>query len=222
MKKLHLILLSVFISLNAFGQRKLVLKQKLHRVVVKPGEKIGYTLKGQPNIFEGWKTLCRPCDTAVRNNLWTIDRIKDDCLVLKRFKSYETDTLTWQQYLHDTSLIDSANCFRKGSQKTCICKRPQYFWHSISYDSLASLTFSKFKNESEACGDSPILFSTIAVVFGVDRVIHQFTEEHSNVKKLLGAMAFITWGIIYADYRCRIYENNVNTYTLSDWKMKIR
>src|SRR4029079_4181589 len=100
MKLFFSLVLLLFISFSVYGQRKLILVSKNgHRTAIKHGKILGFTLKGEPFMFDGWKTLCKACDTIVQKNLWIVDSIKRNYVQLKQpLSSYRIDTLTKEQF----------------------------------------------------------------------------------------------------------------------------
>jgi len=242
-----LFILTAFLTLTAssFGQRKLILNNPTGRYVFRTGDEVGITFKGQPFIFGNWKTICKPCDTAVQKKLWTIDSIRDNSFVLSRIASYSYDTISsdtyysvqkdWKKQAKSFPQIDSVffrdtilTSIRKQDTVKVIGKKEMYVLRSPNltrktayYDSIQSLTFSAFTSQ-DACSREFIIIPGIISLGGVYLLIHEATQHHPDNRRLLLAVSAIIFGAISTDSAINIRNNNVETITMAQWQRKTK
>ncbi|MFZ5552575.1 MAG: hypothetical protein ACOZCO_05635 [Bacteroidota bacterium] len=242
-----LLTLTAFLGLtmSSFGQRKLILTNPQGRHVFRAGDEVGITFKGQRSIFNNWKTICKPCDSVVQNNLWTINSIRDNSFIVSRIASYTYDTLSYDTYIsaqkdwrkqkkgfpeidsiffRDTILTsihkqDTVKVTEK--KEMCVLKFPNLTRKTVYYDSIQSLTFSPF-NSQDACSREFVIIGAVISLGGVYQLIDEATNPHPDNKQLLFAAASIIFGAISTDAAISIRKNNVETIILTHWKRKTK
>lgn len=225
----------LFLSLLGTAQRKLILYNPHQTHVFRIGDELGITTKGQTYIYGNWKTICKPCDSTVQKNVWTIDSIAQNSFVLSRITHYRYDTLTYEAYLtlvkeykkqkKSFPLVESSfyqetnNSTEK--QEMYVIKSPEYNRQTIAYDSLESITVSRFKSE-EYCSKGYILFPAAIGLLGVYTFFMESVKAHPDKRTMWIGFGSALSGAILTKISIDMRNHNVETIYLEHCKIKIK
>lgn len=223
------------LSLAVTAQRKLILYNPSQTHVFKIGDELGITQKGQTNIFGNWKTICKPCDTIVQKNLWTIDSIAQNSFVLSRIIDYRVDTLTYEEYetlvkeykkqkkrfplIENSFFKEASNGMEK--QEMYVIKFPEIMRQTVLYDSLESITVSRLKSE-EYCSKGYILFPAAIGLMGVYVFFTEGVKTHPDKRTMWIGFGSAISGAILTKISIEMRNHNVETIYLEHCKIKIK
>lgn len=258
-----LLVLLLFVVTNASAQ-KLVLKNGMHRVKLKPGKQIGVTEKGESFHYSNWKSVCSGCyhpdcmdstftdkryqdstffyyrdcrDTLCIAQIWTLDSVKDNCIVLRRLSDdttkYRLDTINIAEYdryernlrkqhkepvyVEVDSITGEANVV---NLSYIVLVATDYDRKTVSLDSLSSLTFSRADHCATFGLGVPLMAAALAIgspIVAADK--SEWNGKFGWAALLVGeAMAgYITWSMVR-----NIKSLKVRTYDFTEWKVRSR
>jgi hypothetical protein len=226
----HIIfILTLLLSISAYGQKKIILTNGLKRTKIKVGKTIGVTQKNEPYFYENWKSVCSGCrDSICSQNIWALDSIKTDYLVLKQLidneSAYVFDTLTYQdnkklrKYQKEWYWVDEIK-----SPDSVILNNKLVFKYPIAYnrknvpvDSIHSFSFSRSKD----CIGYDLGVPLMAAISIIGSPIAAFDNGKFDIGTFLvgETMGLLLVYIMYRDYQ----HKQVKTYKTDKWKMKIK
>lgn len=253
------IILLLVCNAGVYAQSKIVFRNGMHRAVIKPGKIIGVTVKGETYKYDNWKSVCKGCyvercmdslydrdlyvdsiyfydrdcaDTICYNNMWTLDSVREDYIVVRRLSDDSTD------FRLDTISSGKSSTYIKSMTK----KHADFFWvetimppdsnynnvryvyavptdyyrKRISMDSVQSFTFSEMNNCSTFDLGS-VLLAGIAIVAAPIAASDGpgFSWPAFLVGEALGGYMI---GSMYKN----IQDLRVKRYEVSEWKVKVK
>lgn len=259
-----LILLMLYFAGDLTAQRKIVLRNGLNRVVIKTGKDIGVTEIGEPYHYSNWKTVCSDCyldscmdslyagskyydstffyyrdcrDTVCMNNIWTLDSIKGNNLVLRRLSNDST------KYRLDTVRIEDYNRYERKMRKQyaelllvevdsstgepnmvnysyVVLVATDYDRKIIPLDSIASISFPR----AEKCSTFDLSVPLFTLVVAIGAPIAAADKKEFGGK--FGWPVFVA-GEALAGWLTTSMVRNINSlkvkrYNLNQWKVKVR
>lgn len=259
-----LILLFIVLVNDLTAQRKIILRNGLKRIVVKPGKVIGVTQVGEPYHYSNWKSVCSDCyldscmdslyagrkyfdstffyyrdcrDTICINNIWFLDSIKGNKIVLRQLSGDST------KYRLDTVNVDDYDRYERRMRKQneeplfvevdsstgepdtvnysyIVLVATGYDRKTISLDSIASLSFSR----AESCLTFDLSVPLFTLVAAIGAPIIAADKKQFGGK--FGWPVFIA-GEAIAGWLSTSMVRNVNSlkvrrYNLNEWEAKTR
>lgn len=263
-KRIALLLCILLCCEGLHAQKKLVFRKGWKRVVIKPGKDIGITEKGEEFRYQNWKNICSGCyfepcmdslyarpryhdstffyyrdcrDTGCINNIWTLDSIIGNEIVLRRLPldsaKYRRDTIpvvSFDQYERDSLRdYDGPVWFEVDSvtgevaiidSGYVIMTITGYDRKRVALDSLASITFPCARRCSSFGIGVPVIALTFAVacpIAAADK--SQFNGKYGWAFMIFGeAMAgWLTYSMIRS-----VKDQKVRTYELDEWEVRPR
>lgn len=186
---------------------------------------LGVTKKGQEYFFSRWSHIGTGYDSISRVNLWTLDSVGNNYIILKKNKkdrnAYVYDTLSHTKasdrgWIYDSEFINEY-ATRKSQVHKFVYKKPIDFDRiKIPIDSIESFTFSK-ANSYESPGLTVLLVP--AFIIG-----SPFAAKDENGKFvwsnfLIGEAIGVSWFFFLRYY---IRRADVHTYKLTEWEIKVK
>jgi hypothetical protein len=266
MKNHILFYLSIFClaAPGAFAQGKLIFRHGIQRIVIKPGKEIGVTQKGETYKYTNWNSACAGCyvpecmdslyarpryfdslyfyqrdciDTLCVNNIWTLDSVKENEIVLRRWSHDPAKTRL------DTVRQEDMNRYRRSIEKQykeaplyeidsatgaptvvngcyVMLVMTDYDRKTIPIDSLSSVTFSR----ADRCSTFGLGVPLMAAVFAFASPIAAANKKDFNGKYgwpvLVAGEAVAGW--LTLSMVRNVKSLKVRTYNVDEWKVKMR
>ncbi len=225
---LTLLILQFFVLTTAYSQSELVLKNGIHKVILRNGHMLMPILKGDTNTYSNWKLACKACSSLANDSVWEIDSIAPNAkLYLKTLLSYKFDTLT--PVRRDTFTHKELRVYKRNWEldttiklirnKIQIYSRPESFAKkTIDLKNTESLRMAKYYFCSKT--EKRLMFGvTSFCVAGFTYSLYETLRNPQNplMYGSLGLFAIFSSITIHADL-----SKNVKTYNLKKWRFKIR
>ncbi|MCH8556143.1 MAG: hypothetical protein LAT76_13370 [Schleiferiaceae bacterium] len=202
----------------------------MKKAKIEIGQQVGVTQKGEPWLFESWKSPCSSCpDSLCEQNIWIVDSIKYDYIALKQLIDNDT------AYIFDTiteSDVENGFSFNEGwlwvdeilspdgdyNKDKYIFKLP-IAWNrkTIPIDSIQSFSFAK-ENSCVGSFDLGLVLMSGALIVGAP--ITAFEDGSFNVATLIigESIGLLLASAMYHNYKSR----QISRYLTDEWQLKIK
>ncbi|MBA3898673.1 MAG: hypothetical protein H0X62_00435 [Bacteroidetes bacterium] len=211
----------------SYSQNKLALRKGWRTIVLTEGETVIPITAAEPNLFECWKNICKPCKGFSQDSLWILDNIANDGkLRFIKTIAYQYDTLTDEKYMnfspkekkeygknwiYDTTIVSPNQSYSSIFKQSSSLEVKVY-----ELKELESLQFSMVLDCNKGFKNSAPIWAGLGLFGLMSGIAAPGMEEHVRYRYIgvgLGVM-FMSWKI-YSSHK-------VKTYNLAEWKPRVR